>query len=63
MIAEVRRLRLLAEEKKLPVIFSPRASINAAKLIEAGASVASATQWCVTRGLSSAHRLALELTP
>lgn len=63
MIAEVRRLRRAAEENKLPVIFSLRASINAAKLIEAGASVAKATQWCVTRGLPSAHRLALGRTP
>lgn len=63
IIAEVRRLRRLAEHKKLPLLFSPRATINAAKLIEAGASVAKATEWCVTRGLSPAHRSALDLTP
>ena len=63
MLAEVRRLRQLAEEQRLPVILSPRASINAAKLLEAGTSVAKATQWCVTRGLSPAHRNALGLTP
>jgi MoxR-like ATPase len=63
IIWEVRRLRKLAEDKKLPVMFSPRATINAAKLLEAGASVALATRWCVTKGLSSAHRSALELVP
>ncbi len=63
LLTEVHRLRRLAEETKLPAIFSPRASINAAKLIEAGASEAKAMQWCVTRGLSPAHRSALGLTP
>ncbi len=62
VIAEVRRLRKLAEQKQLPLLFSPRATINAAKLIEAGVSVARAMQWCVTGGLSAAHRSALELT-
>ena len=63
VLAVVRRLRRLADEKRLPVMFSPRASINAAKLLEAGASFAKATQWCVTRGLSPAHRAALGLAP
>jgi len=63
VLAEVRRLRGVAEEQRLPLIFSPRASINAAKLLEAGASVAKATRWCVTRGLSPAHRAALGLAP
>jgi MoxR-like ATPase len=63
VLAEVRRLRGLAEEKRLPVIFSPRASINAARLLESGASMAKTMQWCVTRGLSLAHRAALGLTP
>jgi len=63
VLAEVRRLRRLADEKRLPVMFSPRASINAAKLLEAGASMAKAMQWCVTRGLSPAHRAALGLAP
>lgn len=61
VLAEVRRLRRLADEKRLPVVFSPRASINAAKLLEAGASMDKAVQWCVTRGLSPAHRAALGL--
>ncbi|MDQ3052287.1 MAG: AAA family ATPase [Actinomycetota bacterium] len=63
ILARVRQLRRVASDKKIPVIFSPRACINAARLLEAGASMADATQWCVTRGLSSAHRTALGLKP
>jgi len=62
VLTEVHRLRGVVKETKLPAIFSPRASINAARLIEAGASEAQAMQWCVIRGLSPAHRSALGLT-
>ncbi|MFC5753010.1 AAA family ATPase [Actinomadura rugatobispora] len=61
VIEEVRRLRATAAEKRLPVMFSPRASIDAAKLLQAGASVEQAIRWRVARGMSAAHRSALEL--
>ncbi len=57
----VRKARVAAEEKRLPVIFSPRASIDAAKLLQAGASVEQAVRWRVTRGLSPAQRSTLGL--
>lgn len=59
ILEEVRRLRELAAEQHLPVMFSPRASIDAAKLLQAGASVEQALQWRVVRGMSAAHRSAL----
>lgn len=59
VLAEVRRLRRVAEEKKLPVIFSPRMSLHAARLLQAGADVEKVRRWCVIRGLSPAHREAL----
>ena len=43
------------------MIFSPRASIDGAKLLEAGATVDQVMQWRVVRGLSDAHRGALGL--
>lgn len=55
----VRTLRATAREKRLPVMFSPRASIDSAKLIQAGAEVADVVEWRVLRGLSAAHRSAL----
>ncbi len=61
LLADIRRLRELAETKKLPVIISPRASIDGAKLLEAGATVDQVFQWRVVRGLSDAHRKALGL--
>ncbi|MEU8802923.1 AAA family ATPase [Spirillospora sp. NPDC048819] len=61
VIEEVRRLRATAAEKRLPVMFSPRASIDAAKLLQAGASVEQAVRWRVVRGMSAAHRSALGL--
>ncbi|WP_433465045.1 AAA family ATPase [Spirillospora sp. CA-128828] len=61
VIAEVRRLRATAAEKRLPVMFSPRAAIDAAKLLQAGASVEQAVRWRVVRGMSAAHRSALGL--
>lgn len=61
LLAEVRELRELAETKKLPVIFSPRASIDGAKLLEAGATLDQVLQWRVVRGLSEAHRKAFGL--
>ncbi|MDT0342331.1 AAA family ATPase [Streptomyces litchfieldiae] len=61
VLDEVRRLRATAAEKRLPVMFSPRASIDAAKLLEAGATVDQAIRWRVIRGMSDAHRSALGL--
>ncbi|CAL9373008.1 hypothetical protein SUDANB171_00897 [Streptomyces sp. enrichment culture] len=55
----VRKLRATAREKRLPVMFSPRASIDSAKLIQAGACVEEAVEWRVLRGISDAHRAAL----
>ncbi|WP_210407938.1 AAA family ATPase [Allokutzneria sp. NRRL B-24872] len=57
----VRGLRAKAAEKQLPVMFSPRTTIDGAKLIEAGASTEQVMSWRVIRGLSPAHRGALEL--
>ncbi|SDN02590.1 AAA domain (dynein-related subfamily) [Allokutzneria albata] len=57
----VRDLRTRAAEKQLPVMFSPRTSIDGAKLIEAGATAEQVLRWRVVRGLSPAHRSALEL--
>jgi MoxR-like ATPase len=61
IVERVRELRATAAEKRLPVMFSPRASIDAAKLLQAGASVDQAIQWRVVRGMSEAHRSALGL--
>ncbi|MET9629939.1 AAA family ATPase [Lentzea sp. NPDC006480] len=61
LLADIRELRSVAETKKLPVIISPRASIDGAKLLEAGATVEQVFQWRVVRGLSDAHRKALGL--
>lgn len=61
LLDEVRDLRELAEEKKLPVLFSPRTSIDGAKLLEAGATLDQVMRWRVVRGLSDAHRKALGL--
>jgi hypothetical protein len=55
----VQRLRGIAERKHLPLVFSPRASIDGAKLLEAGATYQQALEWRVLRGLSDAHRNAL----
>ena len=61
LLTEVRRLRTLAADKRLPLTFSPRASIDGAKLLAAGATLQQALRWRVTRGLSEAHRAALGL--
>ncbi|GAA2135424.1 hypothetical protein GCM10009760_13960 [Kitasatospora kazusensis] len=61
LLAEVRKLRATAKRKRLPLVFSPRASIDGAKLLEAGATWEQALSWRVTRGLSNAHRQALGL--
>lgn len=42
-------------------MFSPRASIDAARLLQAGASLDQAVRWRVVRGMSTAHRAALGL--
>ncbi|MFC4014067.1 AAA family ATPase [Nonomuraea purpurea] len=60
LLKEIRTLRARAERKQLPVILSPRAGIDGAKLLEAGASVEQVLRWRVMRGLSQAHRNALE---
>jgi cobaltochelatase CobS len=59
LVQRVRALRAVAEEKQLPVMFSPRASIEGAKLLAAGASIEQVLDWRVLRGLSPAHRAAL----
>jgi cobaltochelatase CobS len=59
LLKEVQRLRGIAERKHLPLVFSPRASIDGAKLLEAGATYQQALEWRVLRGLSDAHRNAL----
>jgi MoxR-like ATPase len=61
LVARIRDLRRTAEEKKLPVILSPRASIDGAKLLQAGATVQQVIDWRVTRGLSATQRTALGL--
>lgn len=61
LLREVRGLRKKAAEKKLPVMFSPRASIHAARLLDAGVVPAKVRQWCLIRGMSAAHRSALEI--
>ncbi|WP_153452065.1 AAA family ATPase [Streptomyces smaragdinus] len=61
VVQQVRELRTTAAEKRLPVMFSPRASIDAARLLEAGASTGQAIRWRVVRGMSAAHRSALGL--
>lgn len=61
LVARIRDLRRTAEEKKLPVILSPRASIDGAKLLQAGATVQQVIDWRVTRGLSASQRTALGL--
>jgi MoxR-like ATPase len=59
LLKEVQRLRGIAERKHLPLVFSPRASIDGAKLLEAGATVEQVMEWRVLRGLSDSHRNAL----
>jgi hypothetical protein len=61
LVARIRKLRKLAEEKNLPVIISPRASIDGAKLLQAGATTEQVLLWRVTRGLSATQRKALGL--
>ncbi|MGH3758860.1 AAA family ATPase [Actinophytocola sp.] len=61
LLTEVHRLRTLAADKRLPVIFSPRVSIDGAKLLAAGANYEQVLRWRVTRGLSEANREALGL--
>jgi cobaltochelatase CobS len=61
LLTEVRRLRELATDKHLPVMFSPRVSYDGARLLAAGATYEQVLSWRVIRGLSSAHRTALGL--
>lgn len=61
LLTRIRKLRRTAATKNLPVILSPRASIDGAKLLEAGATVDQVMQWRVIRGLSAAHIRALGL--
>ncbi len=62
LLTEVRRLREVAESKRLPVMFSPRACLDGAKLLAAGATYDQVLRWRVVRGLSAAHRGALGLS-
>jgi MoxR-like ATPase len=61
LLEDIRDLRDLIREKNLPIILSPRASIDGAKLLEAGATLDQVFRWRIVRGLSSAHRKALDL--
>ena len=61
LVTFVQRLRDIADRKRLPVEFSPRASIDGAKLLAAGADFEQVVQWRVVRGLSEAHCAALGL--
>ncbi len=62
LLTEVRRLREIAADKQLPVMFSPRVSYDGARLLAAGATYDQVMSWRVVRGLSAAHRSALGLT-
>lgn len=62
LLTEVRRLREVAQDKRLPVMFSPRACLDGAKLLAAGATYDQVLRWRVVRGLSAAHRGALGLS-
>jgi MoxR-like ATPase len=62
LLDEVRRLRAVAGDKQLPVMFSPRVSYDGARLLAAGATYEQVLSWRVIRGLSSSHRSALGLT-
>lgn len=59
LLEKVWQLRATAEEKNLPVMFSPRSSIDGAKLLEAGATPDQVLRWRVIRGLSETHLSAL----
>lgn len=59
LVKRIRDLRRLAETKNLPVILSPRACIDGAKLLEAGATIEQVLAWRITRGLSATQRTAL----
>jgi MoxR-like ATPase len=61
LLTEVRRLREAADDKQLPVMFSPRVSYDGARLLAAGATYEQVLSWRVIRGLSAAHRAALGL--
>jgi len=61
LLTEVRRLRKVAGDKQLPVMFSPRVSYDGARLLAAGATLEQVLRWRVIRGLSTAHRSALGL--
>ncbi|MEC3975928.1 AAA family ATPase [Amycolatopsis sp. H20-H5] len=62
LLTKIRELRAAAADKNLPVLFSPRASIDGAKLLEAGATVDQVMRWRVVRGLSPAHSKTLGLS-
>lgn len=61
LVAEIRELREIAAKNQLPVFFSPRASIDSAKLLQAGASLDEVMRWRVLRGFSEADLSALGL--
>jgi MoxR-like ATPase len=62
LLTEVRRLRKVAGDKQLPVMFSPRVSYDGARLLAAGATLEQVLSWRVIRGLSTAHRSSLGLS-
>ncbi|HEX4225658.1 MAG TPA: AAA family ATPase [Pseudonocardiaceae bacterium] len=59
LLEEVRGLRGIAEEKQLPVSFSPRVSIDGARLLQAGATLEQVMRWRVLRGLAHTQLSAL----
>lgn len=61
LVSFVQELRDIAESKRLPVEFSPRTSIDGAKLLQVGATFGEVLRWRVIRGLSEAHCHALGL--
>lgn len=62
LLGEVRRLREVAGDKQLPIMFSPRVAYDGARLLAAGATYEQVLSWRVVRGLSPAHRSALGLS-
>jgi MoxR-like ATPase len=59
LLEEVRGLRRIAGQKQLPVSFSPRVSIDGAKLLQAGATLEQVMRWRVLRGLPHTQLSAL----
>lgn len=59
LLDEIRGLRGIAESKRLPVSFSPRVSIDGARLLQGGATLEQVMRWRVLRGVPRAQLSAL----